>query len=151
MSTDTPPPDRDVTQPGAIAPELAAILDIARRDILVQELRELRAVIEAQRMTLAPVVAADVRWSQARALLAEAVADGWRAQLGPVRVGSLVLLLTLGSGCLAALSAVGVAVDLGALTDAAAHAWSGQPHRVECEPPASGPLSPVPSGRDGPG
>ena len=157
MSTAPPAPPRNPdlerTDPGRLIPELAEVLAAAERGAVVREVAELRAIVEALRATIAPVVAADARWAQARALVAEAAADGLRAPLPVVgvRVGSVSLLGLAGAMGLGLLSLAGVAVDLPALADAAAHAWSGEPHVVQCEVPASGPLSPAPSGVDGPG
>lgn len=154
MSSDQPPrtPDTERTDPGIRSAELDAVIRVARDAAEIQELRRLTDVVEALRVAVAPVTAAATRREQARALICEALADGLRSPIPVVglRVGSVSLLGLAGALGLGLLSALGIAVDLGALADAAAHAWSGEPHRVECEVPASGPIGPAPGMEDTP-
>ena len=137
--TTTTDHDRDATSPGALPPELAAVLREAERAAAVRELAELRAAVDAQRATIAPLIAGRARWEQARATCLEALLEVWRSQLpGGVRIGSVVLLGVVLSGCLGGLAVVGVEIDVDALADAAAHWWTGQPHRIECAPDLPG-------------
>lgn len=140
MSTSTPAPEHDTGI--QLSPELDAVLRAAERSALVREVAELREVVAALQSTHGPAVAAASRWDSARAACLEAIVEAWRYQVGPARVGPSVLLLLATSGCLGGLSVAGIEVDLGELADAAAHWWSGQPHRVECEPDM--PIDPAP-------